>query len=148
MKPCERKPWCGHDEAAHVPRVSVRRCLFCPCVFPIDEPRQPMDVKEKAEAGARIGQELKEAALVSAEASHASDLNAARMIRDRIAIERGTVTADDVRLVFERHRGVNAWGPWAGALFRGGQYVATGEFKPSVFATNHGAVIRVWRRKA
>lgn len=104
--------------------------------------------EEKRQAGFRFGQVMKDRALEGAEDRHASDLEAARMIRDRLVIERGVVTADDVRAVFEKHRGVTAWGPWAGALFRDGGYEPTGDFKASVFATNHGAVIRVWRRKA
>lgn len=103
--------------------------------------------EEKRLQGSLFGDQFKREALDAHEENHAGNLEAARLIRDRIAIEKGTVTADDVREVFEKHRGVNAWGPWAGSLFRGGEYEPTGEFIPSHYATNHGAVIRVWRRK-
>ena len=151
MAQCQLQVWCGHDENDHVQvgRNSERgtdryKCRHCPCAY---ERTSALTPPEKRQAGFQFGQTLKERALDRAEELHGNDLQAARIIRDRIAFERGEVTADDVRAVFEKHRGVNAWGPWAGALFRGGEYVATGEFRPSAYATNHGAVIRVWRRK-
>lgn len=107
----------------------------------------PLTPEQKRAQGLLFGRELKERALNKAEAEHENDLQAARLIRDRLAIEHGEVDADMVRTVFESY-GRMTWGPWAGALFRGKDYVPTGVFKPSVFATNHGAVIRVWRRKA
>jgi len=153
MAQCERQPYCGHDEddhhfTAHGNRIDFARkkCKHCPCAY-ITSLSGALSAEEKRHAGHTIGQELKTRALDRAEGTHANDLQAARLIRDRIAFEKGTVTADDVRAVFERHRGVNTWGPWAGALFRGGEYVPTGDFIPSAYATNHGAVIRVWRRK-
>jgi hypothetical protein len=150
MAKCERQAYCGHDEDDHVAAeqgfADRVKCLHCPCTYL--SMSGPLNAGQKRRAGAQLGQEHKERELDRAEDSHASDLQAARLIRDRIALERVTVTADDVREVFEKHRGVNAWGPWAGALFRGKEYEATGEFRASVYATNHGAVIRVWRRRA
>lgn len=108
---------------------------------------RPLTIEEKRRQGSLFGQEMKDAALAAHEESYANRLEAARTIRDRIALERGTVDADAVREVYERKMTVQSWGPWAGALFRDGLYEPTGQFKPSTFATNHGAVIRVWRRK-
>jgi hypothetical protein len=109
---------------------------------------KPLTIEEKRLQGALFGQELKEKALDRAEEYAADNLAAARLIRDRLSFEHEAVDADMVREVFERHRGVNTWGVWAGALFRDGKFEPTGEWKASTYATNHSRVNRRWRRKA
>jgi len=122
------------DGQFHYEGITARRCPG------------PVSSDQRRIQGALFGDRLKERALRRAECEHADDLEAARLIRDRLAIEHGTVDADMVREVFERYRGANVWSHWTGALFRDGKYEPVG-FKASVYPTNHSALIRVWRRK-
>ena len=92
-----------------------------------------------------LGQIIKEWTLVAHELNHVSDLARARQIRDELVGQAGCVTADTIRAKFEEER-PGAWGPWAGALFRHPDWEPCG-WVASEYASNHGAVIRVWRRK-
>ena len=71
-------------------------------------------------------------------------VDAARAVARRIALERGTVTADDVRALLYPMGLVpahpNAWGP----VFRKG-FVWTGEWRRSAVVQGHGNLQRVWR---
>ena len=66
----------------------------------------------------------------------------ARHVARMIALERGSVTADEVRAVIyargDKPAHHNAWG----AVFRGMRW--TGEFRKSALVQGHGNLQRVW----
>jgi len=91
-----------------------------------------------------LGEQLKEVGIQQAVEPRDDLLGRARQIGRAVAIERGTVTADDVqrRLIAE---GSPPLGNAAGALFRGHEWEFTGQWKKSARVSNHARQNRVWR---
>ena len=75
-------------------------------------------------------------------------LEYARELAVHIALNYGTVNAEEVRQRFITHQGVDKWlklGNAAGSIFRGPQWRFTGQYVPSGIVSRHGAMVRVWR---
>lgn len=89
---------------------------------------------------------LKEDGMAKAADNRQEQLEIARDIAKRIAKEQGTVNADDVGRALKRI-GINTLGPAAGSLFRGKEWVFTGQWVKSKRITNHSRMIRVWKLK-
>ena len=73
-------------------------------------------------------------------------LHQARKYATEIARSRGEVTADDVRAAMA-DEGLPGLGMAAGSIFRGPEWVPTGEMKTSAVVANHAREIKVWRLK-
>ena len=90
----------------------------------------------------------KEEGLVTASLTRKDLLDVAKIIAARLAWKNGTVTYDDV---FKEMRAQGyhpeCMGNAAGSVFRGDQFVFTGEWRKSTRVTNHARVIRVWKMK-
>ncbi len=74
-------------------------------------------------------------------------LEYARGMAVHIAVNYGTVNADEVRQRFITHQGIDEWaklGNAAGSIFRGKQWRFTGEWRQSGYVSRHGAMVRVW----
>ena len=71
-------------------------------------------------------------------------LEYAREIAKMVARINGTVTADDVRLRLDES-GYGHLGPAAGSLFRGPDWIFTGDWRTSDRISNHARMNRVWR---
>ena len=87
------------------------------------------------------GQQLKDEGMARAALARAGALADARRLAVRIALGRAsqTATADDVA------RSYPDLGPAAGSLFKGRDWVWTGEWAASRRASNHRRHNRVWR---
>lgn len=74
-----------------------------------------------------------------------TNLEKARTIAIRIALRKGTVTADDVgQAMFDKY-GIRSLGPSAGAIFRGGAFEFTGVRILSTRKKNNARELKVWR---
>ena len=73
-----------------------------------------------------------------------SALEMARRIAVEMANRYGTANADDVGLQLIE-RGYPATGPWAGSIFKGDQWIFTGDRVRSKRISNHGRELKVWR---
>jgi len=71
-------------------------------------------------------------------------LELAREIAKMVARINGTVTADDVQLRLDES-GYGHLGPAAGSLFRGPDWIFTGDWRTSDRISNHARMNRVWR---
>lgn len=94
-----------------------------------------------------LSEQLKTSGMAKAEDNSSYYLNIAREAAKRIALSRGTVTADDVGRYLKRFHGIDTLGPAAGSLFKTKDFVFTGEFRKSSRITNHSRLLRVWRLK-
>lgn len=94
------------------------------------------------------GLEQKEEGLARAAGARKELLGKAKEIAITIALEKGTVTSDDV---YRRMEAVgldpDGLGPAAGAVFRG-SFEFTGQWDKSSRVRNHGSDLRVWQLKA
>jgi hypothetical protein len=71
-------------------------------------------------------------------------LEEARSIASKLGRGGVGITADDVGSELDR-RGFPQLGPAAGSLFKGKQWVFTGERKKSTRKSNHARELKVWR---
>jgi hypothetical protein len=95
------------------------------------------------------GERRKEQGLAQAELTRKQLLEIARLFAIQIARRNGSVTSDDVFYEMLREGyDPTALGPAAGSVFRGKEWVFTGEWKKSQRLTNHASDLRVWRLKA
>ena len=92
------------------------------------------------------GQRLKVEGLTQAAEQVPTLLEKARQIAVELCRERGSVHADAVSRVM-RQQGLDDLGPAAGSVFKGKQWVWTGEWHVSARIANHGRLQRVWRLK-
>ena len=87
---------------------------------------------------------LKNEALRRVEFAHATWIDMARAVARELCRRNGTVTADDVRQILYSWGDIpdhhNAWG----AVFKGGEFVVTGEWHESAAPSRKGGVQRVW----
>jgi hypothetical protein len=93
-----------------------------------------------------LGEARKQEGIAQAAAAHESVLMIARRFALRIVDEHGEVTADDVQKALLL-AGYRPLGNAAGALFRGPEWVQTGELRRSARVSNHGHRNPVWRRR-
>lgn len=96
----------------------------------------------------RAGAAARDAGMKQAADRKNSLLEYARGIAYRLALKNGTVTADCVAKSLVRS-GIteDQFGCWMGSLFRGRDFVFTGEFRQSDRVSNHGRYNRVWGLK-
>ena len=87
---------------------------------------------------------LKEQGMRQAADNDPTTLEYAREIAKMVARINGTVTADDVQLRLNES-GYGHLGPAAGSLFRGPDWIFTGDWRTSDRITNHARCNRVWR---
>lgn len=80
----------------------------------------------------------------SSAAPHELELERARHIARLIAQDRGKVSMNEVREALPSME----WGNWAGSLFKGQEWVPTGEYVPARYKGAHARVVRVWKLKA
>ena len=90
---------------------------------------------------------LKEDGMAKAADNRQEQLEIARNVAKAIAKKKGTVNADDVGRVLKLIIGIDTLGPAAGSLFRGKEWVFTGQWVKSKRITNHSRMIRVWKLK-
>lgn len=102
----------------------------------MNAPNQP-DMFDLAKA-----ERLKTAGMKTASENRKDELDYAKQVAVRIAQTQGTVTADDVQRVL-LDEGIQL-GNAAGSLFRGNQWLFTGEWRKSERTTNHARQNRVW----
>lgn len=88
--------------------------------------------------------QAKEAGMEQAADAHPTHLEVAREIARHLADTHGTVHADMVGEELAR-RNITV-GPWAGSIFKGGEWEFTGSFVSSSRRSNHGRLLRVWRK--
>lgn len=93
-----------------------------------------------------LGLEAKRIGKLRAAKHHGIALELARQIARDLALRHGTVTADDVRVVYERWHPSTPMGNAWGSLFNDGHFIPDG-FVPSTQPSRHGAIIRQWRLK-
>lgn len=93
------------------------------------------------------GRRRRDAGIERAVVGRVSQLQRARHFALRLAARNGTVTSDDVRVVWKRMVGESWIGPAAGALFQSREFEFTGEFVQSNVPTNNARLLRVWKLK-
>lgn len=72
-------------------------------------------------------------------------LEQARVIAREYASRYGRVNADDVGKYMKSRHGITTMGPAAGSIFRGKEWIFTGNFVKSSRITNHSRLLREWR---
>jgi hypothetical protein len=91
-------------------------------------------------------EDRKKAGMDVAANSGNENLDIARRVARRVARENnGYCDADKVGQILDDEYHIKTLGPAAGSIFRGENWVFTGEFIPSTRKSNHGRVIRVWK---
>lgn len=102
----------------------------------------------KATHSLALGETLKAHGIDRAALNRAEILELAREVALEIARGHvlGEVTADDVYLALQdAGEPTELLGPAAGAIFRGKEWVWTGQWVPSTRVSNHARLNRVWR---
>lgn len=72
-------------------------------------------------------------------------LEVTRRIAAEVARQYGEVTADDVRVRFQKEYPHVQWRRAAGAIFRSGEFEPTGEFRKSAMKRRRSGRSLVWR---
>jgi hypothetical protein len=95
------------------------------------------------------GREARDKGIQRAADNNPHLLEYARGIARMIAEWNGTVTADDVTQEMIDRGGISedSLGNWMGALFKGGEFVPTGDYVPARRVKSHGRILKVWRLK-
>jgi len=91
------------------------------------------------------GQIQKYRGMKSAAIHHKEKLELARAVAAILAMRSGTVSADEVGEALLKGYGIKTLGPAGGSLFKGKQWVWTGNWIASTRVSNHGRMLRVWR---
>lgn len=99
---------------------------------------------QQAEFDLEEGRRRKRQGMSLAAQNRARLLDYARRLAREIAQKSGVCTSDDVHKAL-RERGLDGLGNAAGSLFRGPEWVFTGQWRPSERVSAHGRMIRVWR---
>jgi len=96
---------------------------------------------------ARRSEKLKAEGMAIAADNARDYLEIAREIAREIALAhpRQECDADRVGRVLKRRLDIETLGPAAGSLFRGKEWIFTGQWVKSKRITNHSRMIRIWR---
>lgn len=89
-------------------------------------------------------QRLKHRGKTFAALNRADALAAAKLAAYDLAFDKGEVTADDVYQALDL-LDQEALGNAAGSVFKGKDWIWTGEWRASTRVSNHGRFLRVWR---
>jgi hypothetical protein len=101
---------------------------------------------EQLEFNLDSGLELKKLGMALAANNNTMLLKISRNAAERIALERGVVTSDDVRVHLNlRPNAKRDSNNWMGSIFRDKRFVWTGHYINSKLPLNHAAPIKVWR---
>ncbi len=94
------------------------------------------------------GIEARDAGIKRAADNNPHLLEYARRIARNIAQRKGAITADDVtEALIAGGMDESSFGNWLGALFKGGEFVPTGNYVPARRVKSHGRILKVWRLK-
>jgi hypothetical protein len=88
---------------------------------------------------------LKARGIAFAEAGNMTELEAARVIAKTHPRAYEGITADDVNSLREELGRTAPLGNSSGALFRGGDWTPTGEYRNATRITSHARALKVWR---
>jgi hypothetical protein len=103
--------------------------------------------QERNQMGLKQGGKLRDEGIAIVESNNAEWVAWARTTAMMFCLRHGSVHIDDIReeadLGGYLPDSSNAWG----AIFRGGQWEKTGEYRQSRFASNHGHASPVWKIK-
>lgn len=96
--------------------------------------------------GGRTGEQRKKIGMAKAAAAKSPELEHARRVARAIALNKGTVTADDVAEALKKG-GKKSLGPAAGSIFVGDEWQWTGTLVKSERPEANQNLLRVWRLK-
>jgi len=91
------------------------------------------------------GQLRKYVGMKSAAIHHKEKLELARAVAAILAMRNGTVSADEVGEALLKGYGIKTLGNATGSLFKGKDWIFTGQWKTSTRVSSHGRMLRVWR---
>jgi hypothetical protein len=94
---------------------------------------------------ADLSEALKARGIAFAEAGNLTELQAARIIARNHPRRYEGITADDVNMLREEMGITAPLGNSSGALFRGGDWIPTGEYRNATRITSHARALKVWR---